>query len=182
MIVERNVSDSQRAEARRGKAQTWKNWQRRRKNKHLDADVEVSAHKAWRAEDVVGDVAAEQMNSFVQSKIEVFEKIEESLRPLCMVEDLNDDEITELRTLSNELNACEATAILNPSKFASCATKLGLGEGVCSGFDNCKSQQNNVGPHPKVGLWVFRSSGLQVFRSCLLKVERRVFRCSGFWV
>ena len=47
------------------------------------------------------------MNSFVQSKTEVFEKIEESLRPLCMVEDLNDDEIMELCILSNELNACE---------------------------------------------------------------------------
>ena len=31
--------------------------------------------------------------------------------------------------LSNELNACESTAILNPSKFASCATRLGLREG-----------------------------------------------------
>ena len=31
----------------------------------------------------------QSMNSFVQSKTEVFEKIEESLRPLCMVEDLN---------------------------------------------------------------------------------------------
>ena len=31
--------------------------------------------------------------------------------------------------LSNELNACETTAILNPSKFASCATRLGLREG-----------------------------------------------------
>ena len=69
------------------------------------------------------------MNSFVQSKTEVFEKIEESLRPLCMVEDLNDYDIMELCTLSNELNACEATAILNPSKFASCATRLGLREG-----------------------------------------------------
>ena len=47
------------------------------------------------------------MNSFVQSKTEVFEKIEESLRPLCMVEDLNDDEVMELCILSNELNACE---------------------------------------------------------------------------
>ena len=28
-----------------------------------------------------------------------------------------------------ELNACETTAILNPSKFASCATRLGLREG-----------------------------------------------------
>ena len=70
-----------------------------------------------------------QMNSFVQSKTEVFEKIEESLRPLCMVEDLNDDEIMELCILSNELNACETTAILNPSKFASCATRLGFREG-----------------------------------------------------
>ena len=69
------------------------------------------------------------MNSFVQSKTEVFEKIEESLRPLCMVEDLSDDEIMELCMLSNDLNACETTAILNPSKFASCATRLGLREG-----------------------------------------------------
>ena len=46
-----------------------------------------------------------------------------------MVEDLNDDEVMELCILSNELNACEATTILNPSKFASCATRLGLLEG-----------------------------------------------------
>ena len=99
---------------------------------HLDADVEVPAHKTWRVEDIVGDAAdaaPEQVNSFVQSKTEVFEKIEESLTPLCMVEDLNDDEIMELCILSNELNACEATAVLNPSKFASCATRLGLREG-----------------------------------------------------
>ena len=55
--------------------------------------------------------------------------IEESHRPLCMVENLNDDEIMELCTPSKKLNACEATAILNPSKFASCATRLGLREG-----------------------------------------------------
>ena len=61
---------------------------------HLDADVEVPAHKTWRVEDVVwdaADAAPEQMNSLASSKKEVFEKIEESLRPLCMVEDLNDD-------------------------------------------------------------------------------------------
>ena len=92
----------------------------------------MPAHKTWRVEDVVADAAdaaPEQGNSFVQSKTEVLEKIEESLRPLCMVENLNDDEIMELCILSNELNACEATAILNPSKFASCATRLGLREG-----------------------------------------------------
>ena len=85
---------------------------------HLDADVEVLAHQTWRVENVVGDAAdaaPEQMNSFVQSKTEVFEKIEESLAPLCMVEDLNDDEIMELCILSNELNACETTAILTQS-------------------------------------------------------------------
>ena len=101
---------------------------------HLDADVEVPAHKTWRVEDVVGDAAdaapeqtntfldawEQSMNSFVQRKTEVFEKIEESLRSLCMVEDLNDDEVMELCILSNELNA--TTAILNSSKFASCAT------------------------------------------------------------
>ena len=45
---------------------------------HLDADVKVLAHKTWRVEDVVGDAAdaaPEQMNSFAQSKTEVFEKI-----------------------------------------------------------------------------------------------------------
>ena len=35
MIVKQNVSDSQRAEVRRGKAKTWKNWQRRRRNNIL---------------------------------------------------------------------------------------------------------------------------------------------------
>ena len=83
-------------------------------------------------EDVVGDAAdaaPKQINSFVQSKTEVFEKIEESLRPHCMVEDLNDDEIMELRILSDELNVCETTEILNSSKFASCATRFGLLEG-----------------------------------------------------
>ena len=59
----------------------------------------------------------EQMNSFVQSKTEVFEKIEESLRPLCVVENLNDDEIMEVCILSNELNSCEGRAILNPSSL-----------------------------------------------------------------
>ena len=122
--------------ARRGKAKMWKSWQQlaaKAEEQHLDADVEVGrCHKTWRVEDVVGDAAdaaPEQMDSFVQSKTEVFEKIEESLRPLCMVEDLNDDEITELCMLSNELNACETTAILNPSKFASCATRFGIREG-----------------------------------------------------
>ena len=105
---------------------------------HLDADVEVPAHKTWRVEDVVADTAdaapeqmnisldarEQSMNSFVQSKTEVLEKIEESLRPLCMVEDLNDDEIMELCILSSELNAFETTAVLNPSKFASIGTRF----------------------------------------------------------
>ena len=87
---------------------------------HLDDDVEVGrCHKTWRVEDVVrdaADAAPEQMNSLASSKTEVFEKIEESLRPLCMVEDFDDDEVMELCMLSNELNACETTAILNPSR------------------------------------------------------------------
>ena len=110
---------------------------------HLDADVEVPAHKTWRVEGVVGDAAdaapeqmntllearEQSMNSFVQSKTEVFEKMEESLRPLCMVEDLNDDEVMELCILSFDSNACETTAVLNPSKFASIGTRFGLREG-----------------------------------------------------
>ena len=117
-------------------------------------------HKTWRVEDVVGDAAdaapeqmnilldarEQSMNSLVQSKTEVLEKIEESLRPLCMVEDLNADEVMELCILSNELNACETTAVLNPSTFASIGTRFGLREGFCRVFDDCKSQRNNVGP------------------------------------
>ena len=125
--MKRNVSDSQRAEARRGKAKKmWKNWQRKRKNNILMPMLRclLTRHVGDAA-----DAAPEQKNSFVQSKTEVFEKMEESLRPLCKVEDLNDDEIIELCTLSNALNACETKTILNPSKFASCVTKLGLREG-----------------------------------------------------
>ena len=79
---------------------------------HLDADVEAPAHRTWRVEDTspttdaagAADAAPEQVNSFAQSKTEVFETIEESLRPLRMVEDLNDDEVMELCILSNELS------------------------------------------------------------------------------
>ena len=109
---------------------------------HLDADVEVPAQKTWRVEDVVADAAdaapeqmnifdarEQSMNSCVQSKTEVLGKIEGSLRQLCMVEDLNDDEVMELCILSNELNAWEITAVLNPSKFASIGTRFGIREG-----------------------------------------------------
>ena len=68
------------------------------------------------------------MNSVVASKAKVFEKIEESLRQ-CKGVDPNDGEIMELCFLSNELNACEATAILGPSRFVSHAASLGLREG-----------------------------------------------------
>ena len=93
---------------------TWKKWQRRLTNNISMLMLKwAGATRHGELADVVGDAAdaaPEQMNSFVQRKTEVFEKIEESLRPLCMVEDLNDDEIMELCVLSNELNACETTA------------------------------------------------------------------------
>ena len=100
---------------------------------HLDVDVEVGRfQETWRVEDVVGDAGQtqrpNQMNSLVSSKTKKFEKIEESLKPLCVVEDLNDDEVIELCTLSNEFNACETTTTLIPPKFAS-STRLGLREG-----------------------------------------------------
>ena len=63
------------------------------------------------------------MKSFVSSQTEVFEKVEESLRQRKGVEDLNDNEIKELRTLSTEFNACEATSILDPSSFVSHAAR-----------------------------------------------------------
>ena len=50
------------------------------------------------------------------------------------VKDLNGDEIMELCILSNELNACETTAILNPSMFVSHAARLGLRERIAVGL------------------------------------------------
>ena len=62
---------------------------------------------------------------------EVCEKHEESLSQCKVVEDINDDEIMELRS---ELNACEATTIFNSSRFVSHASRLGLREGIAVGL------------------------------------------------
>ena len=87
--MKRNVSDSQKAEVRKDKVnEDVEELAAKAEEQHLDADVEVPAHKTWRVEDVVADAAdtaPEQVNSVVQSKTEVFEKIEESLKPLCLV-------------------------------------------------------------------------------------------------
>ena len=69
------------------------------------------------------------MNGFASSKTEVFEKVEESLRQCKGVEDLNDEEIMELYIISKDLNTCETTSILKPSRFVSHAARLGLREG-----------------------------------------------------
>ena len=145
MIVKRNVSDSEAVEE----------WAAKAEEQHLDANIEVPSHKTWRVEDGVGDgadAAPEQMNvllcaeeqcmnSLESSKTEVFEKIEESLRPLCMVQDLNDDEVMELCILSNELNACATTALLIPSKFASCASRLGLRESFAMDLTTARAKR-----------------------------------------
>ena len=80
-----------------------------RGQKRQGEDAEEMVAKADQQHLNAADAATEQMNSFVQSKTEVFEKFEESLSPLCMVEDLNVDEIMELCTNSSELNACNTT-------------------------------------------------------------------------
>ena len=109
------------------------------------------------------------MNSLVQSKTEVFEKIEQSLRPLCMVEDPKDDEVMELCILSNELNACETTAILNLSKFASCATRLGLREGFA--VDLTTARANGT-------MW---DLSLEDDRAELRRVQNREQRLNFLW-
>ena len=57
MIVKRNVSESQRAEVRKGQGEDVEELAAKAEERHLDADVEVLAHKKWRVEDVVGDAA-----------------------------------------------------------------------------------------------------------------------------
>ena len=92
---------------------------------------------------------------------------QESLRQLCMVEDLNDDEVMELCTLLNELNACEITAVLNPSKFVSCAR---LCEG--SGFVG-----RNFGLVSRFASGTFirqvRESGAAQLSCCRVRLTRR---------
>ena len=54
----------------------------------------------------------------------------------CIIEFRNPSWI---RISSNELNACEATTILNPSKFASSATRLGLREGFAADLTTARA-------------------------------------------
>ena len=90
MIVKRNVRFTEsRGQKRQG--EDVEELAAKTEEQHLGADVEVPAHKTWRVEDVVGDAAdaaPEQMNilfdareqsvnSLVQSKTEVLEKIEQ---------------------------------------------------------------------------------------------------------
>ena len=87
---------------------------------HLDADVEVLAHKTWRVEGAsprtdaadAADAAPEQMNILLDARKQSMNNLvheqdggarenwKKSLRPLCVVEDLNDDGVMELCILS----------------------------------------------------------------------------------
>ena len=132
---------------------------------HLDADVEVPTHKSWRVEDVAGDAADAalgQMSSFAQSK-------------RCSRKSKRHSDHLAWSKISTTTR-CETTAILNPSKFASCATMLGPHLGFRSGFDNCKTQWNNVGPQSR-GLQsgTTTSAEARVARaSCRKSTERRL--------
>ena len=54
------------------------------------------------------------------------------MKTMCSPRDPPSDlqHVMALCVLSTELNACETTAILNPSRFVSHATRLGLSEGA----------------------------------------------------
>ena len=92
-----------------------------------------SRSKTWRVEDVVGDAAGRsapnKLTASCRARQRCSRRSKNHSDHIAWSNILNDDEIMELCKLSNELNACETTAILNPSKFASCATRLGLHEG-----------------------------------------------------
>ena len=81
---------------------------------HLE-NVEVPTDKSWRAQDVVADAAdatPERMSSFAQSK-------------MCSRRSQSHSDHLAWSKISTTTR-CETTAIRNPSKFASCATRLGL--------------------------------------------------------
>ena len=66
MIVKSNVSDSQ-SRGQKRQSEDVEELAAKAEEQHLDADVEVPAHKTCRVEDVVADAAdaaPEQMNSF----------------------------------------------------------------------------------------------------------------------
>ena len=189
MIVKRNVSDSQKSRCQKRQGEDVEDLAAKAEEQHLDADVEVPAHKTWRVEDVVGDAAEaapeqmnmllaareQSMNCLVQSKTEVFEKFEESLRPMCMVEDLNDDEVMELCILSNVLNACETTAVLNLSKFASIGTSFGLREGFAEDLTTARANGTMWDLSLEDDKAELRRVQNQEITSCGKPIKRRVF-------
>ena len=78
IIVGRNVSIFTESRGQKRLGEDVEEQAAKAEEQHLDADVEVLAHETWRVEDVAGDAAdaaPEQMNSLVQSKTEVFERI-----------------------------------------------------------------------------------------------------------
>ena len=94
-----------------------------------ELEVEVRAHTTYRVEDVAGDaaLAAPAQMQTAEKSISLFYPARQKCPRLKSHS--GDDEIMELCVLSNELNAFETTAILNPSRFVSHAPRLGLREG-----------------------------------------------------
>ena len=84
--------------------------------------------------------------------------------------------------LSNKLNACETTAILNPSKFASCAKRLGLREGFAVDLTTARADGPMWQLHWKAGR---TSLILQKRKKCLFALgelmltERETALCSA---
>ena len=60
MIVKRNVSDSHESRGQKRQGEDVEELAAKAEEQHLDADVEVLAHKTWRIEDVVGDMRQTQ--------------------------------------------------------------------------------------------------------------------------
>ena len=120
--------------------------QHTRKEQRLDADVQVRSKKLTGYKMSQGmrqrqrqnscRRRKESMNIFASSRTEVIEKIEESLRHSKGVDDLKDDEVAELCVHSK----------INPSRFVSHATTLGLHEVFAVDLTAAKSYWNNAEP------------------------------------
>ena len=94
----------------------------------VDRDIAVRGHgtNGWQEIQQMPQTEAWSLGSVKSSQTEMPNKLEEFLRSCKGVEDLSDDEFTELRVPSSEMITCAVSEIFSSSTFTPHATRLGF--------------------------------------------------------
>ena len=93
------------------------------------------------------DVSHEQMQaeerhwrSLVPSTVEVFDRLEQSIKRCSETEDLNGDELVEWCMLSKMVNACDVPDIFSTARFTSHAILFETSSRSRCGSDICQTE------------------------------------------